>query len=114
MEQSIINAVTGPAVIALVSLLVANVILSILAALKNGTFTFRKLGDFGSTRVLPLVGYFVVAALADMVEGWDAMRIAVYAGLISLYSAGMLAALKSLTGLKLPDIITEKEKKPKP
>lgn len=112
MEAFILNAVSGPEVIALVALLAANLILSILAALQKGTFSFRNLADFVPNRVVPLIAYFVVAALADFAGGYQAVAVAVYAGLVALYSTGVLKALKSM-GLKLPDVTTEKDRKPK-
>lgn len=113
MENAIVAAISGPEIIALLALIAANLILSIVAALAKGVFTFRKLADFIPTRVMPLFGYLVVAALADIVDGWDAVAIAIYAGLAALYTAGILAGLKSLTGLKIPDVISEKDRKPK-
>lgn len=111
MELNIIEAVTGPEVIALLALLAANWVLSIVAALAKGVFTFARVADFITTRLLPLVAYLVVAALADFVSGWEAVVVATYAGLVALYSTGILRALKSLTGLKLPAIISEKDKR---
>ena len=110
MEQILMQALTGPAMIALVALLAANLCLSVVAAIAKRVFTFRKLSDFVPRRVLPLVGYIIVAALAEVVDGWNAVAIATYAGLVALYATGILAALRSL-GLKLPDVVTEKEKK---
>ncbi len=107
--QVIIDVITGAEVIALVALMATNVILSIIAALSKGVFTFRKVGDFVSTRVVPLIAYMIVAMLAQAIGEWTAVVIAVYAGLVALYSAGILAALKSLTGLNIPNIFSEKK-----
>jgi hypothetical protein len=113
VERSIIEAVTGTDVTVLVALLAANLVLSVLASLVKGTFTLRKVADFIPNRLVPLVGYLVIASLADLVGGWAAVAAATYAGLVALYSAGILAAIKSITGMKLPDVITEKDKAPR-
>ena len=109
--QTIIEVVAGGEVIALVALMAANVILSIVAAVSQCVFTFRKIGDFVSTRVVPLIAYLVVALLAEALGGeWTAVAITVYAGLVALYSTGILAAIKSLTGLNIPSVLCEKVK----
>lgn len=105
----IVDLVTGPEIIALVSLMTANVVLSILAAIKNNEFCFRKLGDFVTTRFLPLVGYLVVAGLASAVGDWAVAAVAVYIGLVAMYGAGIAAALKALTGISIPNVFTEKK-----
>lgn len=106
----IVDLVTGPEIIALVSMMTANVVLSVLAAIKNNEFCFRKLGDFVTTRFLPLVGYLVVAGLAKVVGDWTIAAVAVYVGIVAMYSAGILAALKALTGISIPNVFTEKRK----
>lgn len=112
MELSVLimEVVTGPEIIALVALMGVNVILSIIAAIAKGVFTFRDLGNFVGTRVVPLITYVVVALLARVVDDWTAAAIAVYAGLVALYGAGIAAAIKSLTGVSIPNIFTEKRK----
>ena len=107
---SILEVITGAEVVALVALMAANIALSIIAAVSKGVFTFRKVGDFVSTRIVPLIAYVIVAMLAQAIGGeWTAVVITVYAGLVALYSTGILAALKSLTGLNIPSIFSEKE-----
>jgi len=110
MDIIIIEVITGPEIIALVALMAVNVILSIIAAIAKGEFSFRNLGDFVGTRVIPLIAYVVVALLAQVLDDWTAAAIAVYSGLIVLYSAGIAAAIKSLTGINIPDIFTEKNR----
>lgn len=105
----IVDLVTGPEIIALVSMMTANVVLSILAAIKNNEFCFRKLGDFVTTRFLPLLSYLVVAGLASVVGDWAVAAVAVYITLVAMYSAGILAALKALTGISIPGVFTEKK-----
>lgn len=104
----ILEVITGPEIIALVALMGANVILSIIAAIAKGEFSFRNLGDFVGTRVVPLIAYVVVALLAQVQKDWTPAALAVYAGLVALYGAGIAAAIKSLTGVNIPDIFTEK------
>lgn len=108
LNTMIIEVITGPAIIALVALMGVNVTLSIIAAIAKGEFTFRNLGDFVGTRVVPLIAYVVVALLAEALDDWTAAAIAVYAGLVALYGAGIAAAIKSLTGVSIPNIFTEK------
>ncbi len=108
MEQLIIEVITGPAIIALVALMGVNVTLSIIAAIARGEFSFRNLGGFVGTRVVPLIAYIVVALLAEVLSDWTPAALAVYAGLIALYGAGIAAAIKSLTGVSIPNIFTEK------
>lgn len=110
ITAAIMEIITGPEMIALIALMAANIALSIIAAISKGVFSFRNLGDFVSTRVVPLIAYVIVGMLAQAVGEWTAVVIAVYAGLVALYSAGILAALKSLTGLNIPDIFSEKKK----
>lgn len=106
--MAIMQVVTGPAIVALVGLMVANVALSIIAAISKGEFSFRNLGDFVLTRVLPLITYVIVAFLAEIVDGWAVAVVAVYAGLVALYGAGIIAAVKALTGINIPNVFTEK------
>lgn len=112
METSsmIINVITGPEIIALVALMAANVILSIIAAITKGEFSFRNLGDFVGTRVVPLIAYIVVAFLAEVLDDWTPAALTIYAGLVALYGSGIAAAIKALTKVNIPDIFTEKRK----
>jgi len=111
LSLMIIEVITGPEIIALVALMAVNVILSITAAIAKGEFSFRNLGDFVGTRVVPLIAYLVVALLAEALGDWTAAAIAVYAGLVALYGAGIAAAIKALTGVSIPNVFTEKRKK---
>ncbi len=104
----LIEMVTGPEVIALVALMAANVILSIIAAIKNHEFSFRNLGDFIPHRLMPMLSYLVLAVLARYVPEWVAAAVTVYAGLIAMYGAGIAAAVKSITGVNIPDSFTER------
>jgi len=106
----IMEVIAGPEIIALVALMAVNIILSVIAAIVKGEFTFRNLGDFVGTRVVPLIAYVVVALLAEVLDDWTPAALAVYAGLVALYGAGIAAAIKSLTGVSIPDIFTEKRK----
>ena len=107
----IMEVITGPEIIALVALMAVNVILSITAAIAKGKFSFRHLGDFVGTRVVPLIAYLVVALLAEALDDWTPAALVVYAGLVALYGAGIAAAIKALTGVSIPNIFTEKRKK---
>ena len=104
----LMQVATGPEVVALVALMLANVVLSICAAISKKTFSFRNLGDFVGTRVTPLIAYFVIAVLMQVVPSWAPAAVAIYVGLVALYGSGILAALNSL-GLKVPTIFTEKK-----
>jgi len=110
LSLMIVEVITGPEIIALVALMAANVILSIMAAIAKGEFSFRNLGDFVGTRVVPLIAYVVVATLAQVHQDWTPAALAVYAGLVALYGAGIAAAIKALTGVSIPNIFTEKRK----
>lgn len=109
MEAGLIEVITGADMIALVALMAANVLLSIIAAVTKGVFSFRNLGDFVSTRVVPLIVYIIVAVLAQIISDWTAAAIAIYAGLVALYGAGILAAVKSLTGINIPSVLSERK-----
>ena len=109
MLEQIMEVLTGSEMIALTSLMAGNVILSIVAALVKKVFTFRKIGDFVGTKVGPLVVYIIVALFAEFSPDWAPLAVTAMAGLIAMYTAGILAAAKSL-GLPLPNIFTEKEK----
>lgn len=104
----LLEAISGPEVVALAALMVANVLLSIIAAISKNVFSFRNLGDFVHTRLWPFIGYLVVAALGEFVDGWTAAVIAVYIGLVAMYGSGIAAAIKSLTGIQIPNIFSEK------
>ena len=106
--ESIISSLTGADVVGLVSLMAANIILSIAAAIKNGVFAFGNLGDFVPKRVLPLIAYLILAVLATSTDGYIVAKIAVYAGLVSMYGAGIARAVESLTGIKIPNIFAKK------
>ncbi len=106
----IMEVITGPEIIALVALMGANIILSITAAIVKGEFSFRNLGDFVGTRVVPLIAYVVVGMLAQVHGEWTPAALTVYAGLVALYGAGIAAAVKALTGVNIPNIFTEKKK----
>jgi len=110
LSLMIIEVITGPEIIALVALMAANVILSIIAAIAKGEFSFRNLGDFVGTRVVPLIAYMVVALLAEAIDDWTPAALTVYAGLVALNGAGIAAAVKALTGVNIPNVFTEKRK----
>ncbi|GAH48557.1 unnamed protein product [marine sediment metagenome] len=110
MSLMIMEVITGPEIIALVALMASNVILSIIAAIAKGEFSFRNLGDFVGTRVVPLIAYVVVGILAQVQQDWGPAALTVYAGLVALYGAGIAAAIKALTGVSIPNIFTEKRK----
>ena len=99
-----------PELIALIALMVGNVLLSITAALAKRSFSFRSLGKVVPNRMLPLVGYLIVKELTEVVDEPNLLPVAItyYAGLVTLYVTGILSAIKSLTGLKIPDILSEK------
>lgn len=109
MEAQLTEVITGVEMVALVALMGANILLSIIAAIKKGEFRFRNLADFVPNRVLPLIAYIIVALLAQVVTDWTAAAVTVYAGLVALYGAGIAAAIKSLTGVNIPDIFSEKK-----
>jgi len=109
LSLMIMEVITGPEIIALVALMAVNVILSITAAIAKGKFSFRNLGDFVGTRVVPLIAYLVVALLAEALGDWTPAALAVFAGLVALYGAGIAAAIKSLTGVSIPNVFTEKQ-----
>ena len=108
MLEQILNNLMGAETIALVAMIVANLALSIVAAVQKKVFTFRKLGDFVNTRVLPFVVYLVIAGLAQVVGEALIAQVALYAGLVAMYVAAILAAIKSITGLNIPSFLSEK------
>jgi hypothetical protein len=110
MEEELKSVLCSPQTISLVSLMAANVLLAIIAALKDNTFSFRNLGDFVPNRFLPLVVYIVIAFLSRISNEWVAVVVTVYAGLVAMYSAAILAAVKSITGIEIPNVITDKKK----
>ncbi|MBA7688717.1 hypothetical protein ES703_97206 [subsurface metagenome] len=110
LSSMIIEVISGPEIIALIALMGTNVLLSIIAAIAKGEFSFRNLGDFVGTRVMPLIAYIVVALLAEVLADWTPAALVVYAGLVALYGAGIAAAIKSLTGVSIPNVFTEKNR----
>ena len=111
LRIAIVEVVTGPLVTSLVVLMVANILLAIVAAIKEGTFSFRNLGDFVPNRLLPLVAYVILAVLARLVDGWQALAVATYAGLVSMYAAGILSAIKRIFNgnIPIPQVLTDKK-----
>ena len=57
---------------------------------------------------MPLIGYFVIAVLGQVIPSWAPAVIVIYAGLVALFGAGILAALNSM-GIKIPVIFTERK-----
>ena len=110
IEQAILEAVMGPVSMGLLILMAGNLILSIVAALKNGIFEIGHLGDFINTKFWPWVGYVLAAMLAVFDERLLAVAVATATGLTAIYLRGILAAFRSLTGIKIPDILTEKKR----
>jgi len=110
MESALIQVVTGANSISLIALMSANILLSVIAAIKNGVFSFRNFGDFVPKRILPYIAWVVVAVLAKVVGEWEGVAVTIYAGLIAMYSTGILAAIKSLTGISIPEVFSEKKK----
>ena len=104
-----LGILTGGQMTGLVALMVANLLLSIAAATKNKVFSLGHLGDFVPNRIWPLIAWIVVAILAATSGEWGAMAGLVYAGVVAIYTRGILAAIKSLTGLPIPDFISEKK-----
>ncbi|KKK68062.1 hypothetical protein LCGC14_2947810, partial [marine sediment metagenome] len=80
--ETVINTITGADVIGLIVLMTANIALSIIAAIKNGVFAFRNLGDFVPKRILPFIVYVIVAVLATGLDGYIAAKVAIYAALV--------------------------------
>ena len=108
--QALIDVVTGGQMVGLVALLVANMVLSIAAAIKNSMFMWGEFGNFVTTRIWPLIAWIVVAGLLGSTGEWAGIANLVYVGIIAIYTRGILAGLKSLTGLPIPDVISEKGK----
>lgn len=108
MELIIKEVICGAQTIALVSLMAADVILAIIAAIKTGKFTFRSLGDFVPNRVLPLLAYIVIGSLAKLTDGWAPVAVSVYVGLVAMYSTAILTAVREITGVDIPDMLVKK------
>ncbi|MBA7650298.1 hypothetical protein ES703_58101 [subsurface metagenome] len=106
--QVIAEIMTGPLMISLVALMAANILLSVMVAIYKGEFSFRKFPDFVPKRIGPLAIYVIVAVLAKIVGEWQGIAILIYAALISLYTTGIIAAIKSLTGWNIPNPLSEK------
>jgi hypothetical protein len=95
---------------ALVALVAADVILSIIAALKTHTFTFRNVGDFVLQRVGPAVVYIVVAVMSTIAGGqWPALAVTVYAGLMAAFTSATLKAISTITGIPMPAFLINKK-----
>jgi hypothetical protein len=101
--NEIIEVLKSAEMIAVVSVMGANVILAIAASFRTGTFELGRLGDFIIQRVLPAMVYIVVAVLAKLVDGYTAVSLAVFAGLMAMYGRGILTAIKDLTGIEIPE-----------
>ena len=108
--QTVIEVLKSNQVVALVAMLGANLILALVAAIQQKVFNLSKLSDFIPKRVAPFLAYIVVAMLAEVVVDFVALAITVYIALAGLYVKGIISAIKSITGLSIPDSISEKLK----
>jgi hypothetical protein len=100
---AIVSVATGGMLQGLVVLLVVAIILGVIAAIKGKTFTWGNFGKFVPDKVWPLVVWMCVAVLAQTSGTWDWLSATVYAGVIALYTKGILGSVKEITGFNIPE-----------
>lgn len=91
----------------LLYLILANLILGTVAAIKQGEFELARFMDFGK-RVITVFGtYLAVAIAAKAVADWSTMRDIAWASLIAYLGTQIVSNVKDLLGVPLPVSISK-------
>lgn len=105
----IVSIYNQPYVKYLVALIAANLVLGILASLRNGDFKLTRLADWLWSRVIPLlVGYGVAAFLAYSNPDLAWLKEAAF-GTLTLTLLGYILSNLRDFGVNLPDQVASKE-----
>lgn len=106
--QDYANTVDGAKLLTLVIFVIANFVLGVLIALRNGTFTMNKIAEYLQVRVLFLVGgYFVVGLVALVDESYKPIVVAAFTTLVLFYSSRVYSQFQEMSswlGTKLPTL----------
>ncbi|MDD4984201.1 MAG: phage holin family protein [Dehalococcoidales bacterium] len=111
MWEQYTNLVDGPKLAALVILLLVNLFLGVIVAIKTGTFNLKKFGGFVGEKVMFILGYLVVGAVALIDDVWKPVVTLALAGVIATYIGFITQNLKELGWKWFPsvtDLITGK------
>jgi len=82
------------------------IVLGVIAAVKSNTFSWGYFGKFVPDKVWPLIVWMAVAILAAVSGDWAWLSGVVYAGVIAIYTKGILGSIKTITGIDIPDKIS--------
>jgi hypothetical protein len=105
--NALVEVVKSTQMNVMIGLLIAALVLGVAAAIKDKSFQWGKFGDFVPDKIWPLIAWVVVAALAGLSGEWSSIGALVYAGVIAIYTKGILGSVKTLTGLDIPDAISK-------
>lgn len=106
MWNDYVALVDGYKIVTLAILVIIDLVLGIIVAVKAGTFQFAKISDYLNTDVLMMVGgYFLVGAVALVHPDFAAMVTAAWALLDAALVAQIWSKLGKL-GLPVPKIIS--------
>ncbi len=102
--QSVVSVDQGQV---LVYMILANVILGTVAALKKGEFELAKFSDFGKRVIVVFGTYLGVAIASGAIADWTPLRDIAWGALTAYLGTQLLDNVKDLLGLKIPENISK-------
>ena len=106
IQTAIMTVINSGQMKAMIVLLIAALVLGVASAIKSGTFKWSEFGKFVPDKIWPLIAWVVVAVIANMSNEWAGLGNLVYAGIIAIYTKGILGSVKLLTGLDIPKVLS--------
>ncbi len=91
----------------LVYMVLANLVLGSVAALKQGQFELARFKDFGKRVIIVFGTYLGVAIASGALADWTPLRDVAWAGLIGYLGTQIVSNVTDLLGKKLPDSISK-------
>lgn len=92
---------------ALMYLILANLIIGSVAALKNGEFEIARFRDFGSRVIVVFGTYLAVAIASNAMADFVSLRDVAWGALVAYLSTKILDNVKDLLGIQLPESISK-------
>lgn len=90
----------------LVYMVLANLILGSVAALKQGQFELARFKDFGKRVIIVFGTYLGVAVASVAIADWVPLRDIAWGALVAFLGTQILDNAKDLLGLQVPESIT--------